>query len=183
MSLAPDPPRPPAGLVGALFVDHVGLRVPDLAQAVAFFVDVLGCDLLFEAGPWPAAPYRAASGATREGTLTLALLRAGPNLNVELLHYAGDDAPERHAGPLAGFVRDVDAALAAVAAAPGVRLVGAPETVPDGPSAGLRYGYFESPWGLLLEVISYPEALPYTRATAARAYRAAGGWRAAASGA
>lgn len=33
------------GLVGA---DHVGLTVPDLEEAVAFFVDVIGCDDIFD---------------------------------------------------------------------------------------------------------------------------------------
>ena len=35
-----------AGLPGLRGVDHVGITVPNMEQATAFFVDVLGCELL-----------------------------------------------------------------------------------------------------------------------------------------
>ncbi len=39
----------PPGIRGT---DHVGVTVPDLDQATAFFTDVLGCQLAFTAGPF-----------------------------------------------------------------------------------------------------------------------------------
>ncbi|MGH3107316.1 MAG: VOC family protein, partial [Rubrobacter sp.] len=34
-------------LPGLRGVDHIGITVPDMEQATSFFVDVLGCELLY----------------------------------------------------------------------------------------------------------------------------------------
>ena len=39
-------------LPGLLGVEHVGVTVPDMEAATAFFVDVLGGEVLFEVGPF-----------------------------------------------------------------------------------------------------------------------------------
>ena len=41
-----------AGLPGLTGVDHIGFTVPDLDQARAFLVDVLGCELMYTLGPF-----------------------------------------------------------------------------------------------------------------------------------
>jgi catechol-2,3-dioxygenase len=38
-------------LPGLRGVDHIGITVPDIEQAIAFFVDVLGCNLRFKRRP------------------------------------------------------------------------------------------------------------------------------------
>ena len=38
-------------LPGLRGVDHIGITVPDMEQATAFFIDVLGCELLYEREP------------------------------------------------------------------------------------------------------------------------------------
>jgi catechol 2,3-dioxygenase-like lactoylglutathione lyase family enzyme len=38
-------------LRGLRGVDHIGITVPNMEQATAFFVDVLGCKLLYEREP------------------------------------------------------------------------------------------------------------------------------------
>jgi catechol 2,3-dioxygenase-like lactoylglutathione lyase family enzyme len=38
-------------LPGLRGVDHIGVTVPDIEQATVFFVDVLGCELLYEREP------------------------------------------------------------------------------------------------------------------------------------
>ena len=38
-------------LRGLRGVDHIGITVPNMEQATAFFVDVLGCELLYEREP------------------------------------------------------------------------------------------------------------------------------------
>src|SRR4051812_37650194 len=40
------------GLPGVRGVDHIGFTVPDLEQAHAFLVDVLGCEYLYSLGPF-----------------------------------------------------------------------------------------------------------------------------------
>ena len=42
----------PAGIPSLRGHDHTGITVPDLEQAIAFFVDVVGCDLATRLAPW-----------------------------------------------------------------------------------------------------------------------------------
>ena len=43
--------RPNGNIPGLRGTEHVGFTVPDLAEATKFFVDVIGCELMFEVGP------------------------------------------------------------------------------------------------------------------------------------
>lgn len=40
------------GLPGLRRLDHIGITVPDLAEATAFLVDVLGCEYMYTLGPF-----------------------------------------------------------------------------------------------------------------------------------
>ena len=40
------------GLPGLRRLDHIGFTVPDLDEATAFLVDVLGCEYLYTLGPF-----------------------------------------------------------------------------------------------------------------------------------
>ena len=40
------------GLPGLAGADHIGITVPDLEAATRFFVDVIGCMVTFEVGPF-----------------------------------------------------------------------------------------------------------------------------------
>jgi len=174
------------GIPTARNVDHVGITVPDLEAAIRFFVDVLGCDLLYRNGPF-ADPegdgMERGLAVDRRAGLDLALLRCGPNLNVELLQFATPEPagpPPRNSDPgathLAFAVDDLAAAMAYLSAQHGVTLLAGPNVVPFGPSAGLRYVYFTAPWGLTLELVAVTPGLPYERETDARAYGPAPGW-------
>ena len=181
-----EPGRGRRGIPTARNVDHVGLTVPDLEQAIAFFVDVLGADLLFRAGPFadPDGDAMATTlGVDPRASATVALLRCGPVTNVELLEFRAPDraaAPPRNSDPgaahLAFYVDDLDAAVAYLRGQPGVEVMGGPTVVVGQPSAGLRYVYVRSPWGLQLELASYPDGLVYERTTAARHYGPAPAW-------
>jgi catechol 2,3-dioxygenase-like lactoylglutathione lyase family enzyme len=178
-------PRTRRGIPTARNVDHFGLTVPDLEGAIRFFVDVLGCELLYRAGPfedagdWMKAHLNAAPGAT----LVLAALRCGPTANVELLQFKTADGrtePPRTsdagAGHLAFYVEDLDAAIAYLEEQPGVEVLGGPTTVEGQPSEDLRFVYFLTPWGTPMELASWPEGMPYERGTPARLYGPAPSW-------
>jgi len=49
MACTPTMADGPPGIRGT---DHVGVTVPDMDQATAFFTDVLGCQLAYTAGPF-----------------------------------------------------------------------------------------------------------------------------------
>lgn len=160
-------------------VDHLGISVPDLDQALAFFTDVLGCDLLWRGGPYQDDGKWMAThlGVHPRATLNLAMVRCGPNLNVELLEYRIHEqrleAPknsDHSASHLCFFVADIKAALTYLGAQPGVTVMGEPAEVTEGGATGLRYVYFTAPWGLQLELAHWPEGMPYETSTKARLF-------------
>jgi catechol 2,3-dioxygenase-like lactoylglutathione lyase family enzyme len=175
--------RDPVGIPGARAVHHVAYTVPDLDQAVGFFVDVIGGELIYQLDR-VAAPAGDADWMTRKlgvpatAVCRIAMLRLGPVTNLELFEY---DAPEqRRTLPrnsdwgghhLAIHVDDVDLAVAYLEKQPGVRILGRPETIVDGPIAGDRWVYFTTPWGMHLELINLPAGAPFEAATEARPYR------------
>ncbi|WP_232847058.1 hypothetical protein [Shewanella nanhaiensis] len=40
------------GIPGLKGGDHIGFTVPDIEEATTFFVDVIGCSVLYDAGPF-----------------------------------------------------------------------------------------------------------------------------------
>jgi len=176
------------GIPTARNVDHVGITVPDLDGAIAFFVDVLGCEVLYRVGPWgdPTGDFMAAHyDVDPRATFSAAMVRCGPTLNVELVRWTAPDqttgAPRNSdagAAHLAFYVADIDAAVAYLAARPGVRVLAAPVPSASGPTDGQRSVYFLAPWGLSLELMSWPEGMPYERDTSARLFGPAPSWTA-----
>ena len=175
-----------SGIPGARGVHHVAYTVPNLAQAVEFFVKYLGAELLYQIGP---VEDKTGDWMTRKlnvhprASTHIAMLRLGPITNLELFEYT---APEQnHVLPrnsdwgghhLAFYVDDVDAAVAYLKTVPGVRVLGEPETITEGPIAGDRWVYFIAPWGLQLEVLNMPKGMPYEKTTQARLFEPAAPW-------
>lgn len=178
---------PTRGIPGARDVDHVGLTVPDLDQAVRFFVDVLGADLLWTDGPTSDPQGDSMTkrlGVDPRASMRLAMLRVGPNLNVELLEYhapgqntrmpVNSDVDVPH---LAFYVDDVDAA-GKYLEAHGCLLLSGPNVAPeDNPRAGQIMRYAVTPWRLTIELVHRPDHMPYEKNTDARLYGPAGAWR------
>ncbi|MBH1938905.1 VOC family protein [Streptomyces sp. AV19] len=171
------PPTTPAA------AHHVGCTVPDLEQAVAFFTDVLGAQLAYREGPYedPGGDWmRRQLGVHPRSAVRIAMLRLGATLNLELFQYEGpgrrremprnDDWGGHH---LALWADDFDASVRRLAATPGVRLLGEPQRVGEGPIEGTRWVYFTTPWGMHLELVHAPEGQPYERDTAVRLFRPA----------
>jgi catechol 2,3-dioxygenase-like lactoylglutathione lyase family enzyme len=83
------------GIPTATNVDHLGVTVPDLKQAVGFFTEVLGAEFLFsfQEGPGTSNPadLNKAFGVPTDSKLQIAMLRLGPTLNLELMEYETSD--------------------------------------------------------------------------------------------
>lgn len=158
--------RPSGGVPTLRSVDHAAYTVPDLDEAVSFFVDHFGGELIFHDGPF--------SGESDEMTrrlnvhprarCRLAMVRLGRHMNLELFEY---EAPDQETRPpsnsdvgghhLALYVDDIDAAHAYVTAIPGVVAMAGPNGVaPDSPVRGQRWFYFLTPWGMQMELTSCP---------------------------
>jgi glyoxylase I family protein len=153
-----------AGLPGLTGLDHVGFTVPDLEEARLFLVDVLGCEYLYSLGPferdgqWMASRLNVHRDARME---RLHFFRCGERAVFEVFQYAAPD--QRTTQPrnsdvgghhVALYVDDIEAAVAYLRAN-GVTVLGEP-TASTGPSAGQRWVYFLSPWGMQFELVSYP---------------------------
>ncbi|HXV95069.1 MAG TPA: VOC family protein, partial [Gaiellaceae bacterium] len=156
------------GLVGA---DHVGITVPDIDEAVAWFEDVLGCR-----APLTFGPFSDPTGTFMEDLLgvhpravieRITMVRCGRSANIELFEY---DAPDQRttfprnsdwAGHhIAFYVTDIDAAVAFMESKGVEKLLG-PLAVTEGPAAGQSINYFRAPFGTFIELISYPNGMAY----------------------
>jgi catechol 2,3-dioxygenase-like lactoylglutathione lyase family enzyme len=170
----------PSSMPGLCGIEHIGLTVPDLNQATAFFVDVLGCAVAFEAGPFRAdndwmAEHLNVHPRAEIRRLRMLTCANGPAL--ELFEYnapvqaqtgpANSDVGGHH---VAFYVEDLTAAVRYLRER-GVRVLGEPTELTAGPSAGLSFVYFLAPWGLQLELVSYPRGLAYEATSAVRLWR------------
>ncbi|MFJ5938485.1 VOC family protein [Streptomyces cinereoruber] len=169
------------GIPTARNVDHHAFTVPDLDQAVRFFVDVLGAQELYVLGPvrddgdWMTRQLAVHPRASAR----IALLRLG-DTNIELFEYT---APEQRTElprnsdvgghHLAIGVADIDRAVAHLRDVPGVVVQGDVQHIAEGPIAGNRWVYFRAPWGLQMELQQVAEEPPYEKETGARLYRPA----------
>jgi catechol 2,3-dioxygenase-like lactoylglutathione lyase family enzyme len=158
-------------------IDHAGFTVPDLDQAIDFFVDAFGAEVVLRTGPYDGVGYVWPGETEAEsGALRLALLRHGSH-NFELLEYKNCascqlTAPPRPAevgsGHIAFYVDDIATAVAELRARPGIQILGEVITDEEGPMTGVDWVYVLSPWGMTIELIRWPLGMPYERTTTAR---------------
>lgn len=159
-------------------IDHVGVSVPDLSQAVEFFVDVFGCELVYEAGPYPNVGYFwPGESAPEPATVRLAVLNHNDTHNIELLEYTekprngNDVAPrpsDRGGSHLAFHVEDITVAVEQLKQRSDVAFLGEVDREQGGPIDGLDWVYLQTSWGLIIELLSYRPGLPYEATTTAR---------------
>jgi glyoxylase I family protein len=157
---------------GLARVDHIGITVPDLEAATTWLLDVIGCELIYELGPFKAD----ASDWMREHMNVhprtvmnrLRFFRVNGQAILEVFEYS---SPEQNATPprnsdigghhVALYVEDLDAAVAYLREC-GVTVLGEP-TASSSASAGQRWLYFLAPWGMQWELVSYPDGKAYDR--------------------
>lgn len=154
------------GAAGSRAFDHVGVNVPDLDTAVNFFQTVFGARVIFRL---PRPEGAGDTGATRLGApadaaFALAMISIG-SAAIELVEWS---LPAAASGPaadpwspggchIAVAVGNVAETLAAVRLADGVRVLSGPLTFESGPTPGVTNAFIMTPWGALVELISWPE--------------------------
>lgn len=175
---------PPAGggMPGLRGTDHIGFTVPDLDQAVRFFVDVIGCEAFYDLGPFQSdGDWMTTHLNVHPRTVMrrLKFLRCRSGSNFEIFEYESPD--QNRTQPrnsdvgghhLAFYVDDMAAALEHLRQH-GVRILGEPTVRDSGPSGGQTWVYFLAPWGMQLELVSYPNGKAYERDTTARLWHPA----------
>jgi catechol 2,3-dioxygenase-like lactoylglutathione lyase family enzyme len=170
------------GLPGLCGTDHIGFTVPDLDQAIRFFVDVVGCEEIYQLGPFQSDGdwmREHLNVHPRTVMRRLSFLRCGHGSNFEIFEYEAPD--QRREQPrnsdigghhLAFYVEDFGAALEYLRVQ-GLTILGEPTVRDSGPSAGQTWVYFLSPWGMQLELVSYPNGKGYERAISRRLWHPA----------
>lgn len=156
-------------LPGLRGTDHVGFTVPDLEQAHDFFVRIIGCEHVYT------LPSRGSHDDWMRTHLNVdpravirevRFYRCAFGSNFELFEYETPEpqAPQPQNSDIGGhhlafYVDDMDAAVDYLVAE-GIRVLGEP-TASGAASAGQRFLYFLSPWGMQFELVSFPGGKAY----------------------
>lgn len=163
-----------SGLPGLRGGEHIGLTVPDLEAATRFLCDVLGAVVVFDGGPIEDEDtVTRVLGAEPGDRCRYRFLRLGHGLNLEVFEYRTADPGRMPGNHQAGghhvalYVDDIHAAVNHLAEH-GVAMAGPPERIEKGPAAGSDWVYFRAPWGLQMELVSYPGGKAYERDAAVR---------------
>jgi catechol 2,3-dioxygenase-like lactoylglutathione lyase family enzyme len=163
MDAAHDSPATSVGTVGPFRrADHTGITVSSVADALHFWVDILGFRLV-EQTHYDNSVFLENVVGVMEAEVTLAMVEGPAGHFVELLEYhaPGDrtvmkprscDVGSVH---LAYMVDRLDTLLDKVEAA-GWHRLGAPQTVVGGARDGLRIAYVRGPDGVTLEFLQAP---------------------------
>lgn len=161
-----------SGIPGLRGTDHIGFTVPDLEAAVEFFVDVIGCEPFYRDGPfqsdedWMKVHLNVRADAVIE---KICWLRCANGPNFELFQYKAADqiqTPPKNSDigghHLAFYVDDFNSALQYLKDRQ-IRILGEPTVRVKGPNSGQTWVYFLAPWGMQLELVSYPGGKGYEK--------------------
>ncbi|MEH6628187.1 MAG: VOC family protein [Motiliproteus sp.] len=167
-----------AGIPGMRGSQHLGFTVPNAQEAVDFFVDVIGCEAFYTIGPF--GPFdndwmTENLDVNKDAVIKIAhLVRCGNGLSLEIFEYSSPD--QRTEKPknsdigghhLAFYVDDMTTAVKYLEDK-GVKVLAKPHTFTDTGMEGLTWVYFMAPWGMQLEIVSYPNGQGYERTTGRR---------------
>lgn len=158
---------------GVRGIDHIGFTVPDIDQGVSFFHDVMGCTEVMRFGPFSDDKTDFMKDLVnvnpRAVIKQIAMMRCGEGSNIELFQYNSPD--QNTAMPknsdygghhIAFYVKDIKAAVDK-ARALGLKTFMGPFELKEGPAAGQSITYVLTPWGMQLELISYPNGMAYEK--------------------
>ncbi|MGN8551243.1 UNVERIFIED_CONTAM: VOC family protein [Microbacterium sp. SLM126] len=156
-------------LPGMRGIDHFGFTVPDLDEAERFLVDILGAVPIYVLGAKRADDdwMTVQLGVNARTTIReIRFYRLGSGTNLEVFEYDSADGQAEQprnsdigGHHLALYVDDIDAA-ADYLRGEGVDVMGEP-VASAGASAGQRWLYFRSPWGMQFELVSFPDGKAY----------------------
>lgn len=171
---------------GVVGINHVGFTVPNEAQAVKFFHEVLGCQKAYEFGPFEDKKDDLMKDMLNVNPRAvidhLTMMRCGEGSNIEIFQYTAPD--QKTAYPLnsdmggfhiAFYVKNEDVAVKK-ARALGLKVLKGPVPIKTGPAAGQTVNYVLTPWGQQLELISYPKGMAYEHDTKVRLWAPHGGY-------
>ncbi|BAU33227.1 VOC family protein [Microcella alkaliphila] len=157
------------GIPGLRGTEHIGFTVPDLDAAEDFFVTVIGCERIYSLGPYVRdddwmSEHLNVHPRTVIRELRFFRCKHGPNFEIFEYESADGQNPQPRNSDIGGhhlafYVDDMDVAVAYLRSN-GVRVLGEP-TASTAASEGQRWVYFLAPWGMQLELVSFPNGKAY----------------------
>ena len=158
------------GLPGLCGTDHIGFTVPDLEAATRFFVDIIGCEVFYDLGPFSANDdwMQVRLNVHKDAVMRrLRFFRCRNGSNFEVFEYESPDQCRRQprnsdvgGHHLAFYVDDMGSAVAYLKRN-NIKVLGDPTIRDSGPSGGQAWVYFLAPWGMQFELVSYPSGKAY----------------------
>ena len=154
-------------------VQHIGLTVPDMEEAVRFFETMFGGVTVLSTGLIDVDDEFMINKLGVPGDrriLDIKTLRCGNGTNLELFEYSGEPEPTpiKRNSEVGGFhiAFEVDDAVAAAERLrqDGVDVLEGPTYIDAGPMEGLTWVYLRAPWGQFLELVSMSGPLGYEAA-------------------
>lgn len=171
----------PTGIPGLRGTEHIGFTVPDLNEATDFFVDVIGCELVYSLGPFAREDdwmkeHLNVHPRTVMRELRFFRCKQGPNFEIFQYEPFNPPAPQPLNSDIGGhhlafYVDDFDKAYEYLKEK-GVRFLSEP-TLSSKASEGQKWVYFFSPWGMQLELVSFPNGKAYEKSTSLRLWHPA----------
>ncbi|MFC3352408.1 VOC family protein [Sphingobacterium zeae] len=152
-------------------IDHVGMTVPDVNAAAAFFEKALDAKTLYDVLPEGSKPYEGAETEQQLGIpkgskiVHMRLVQIGKGPTIELFQF--EAAPQQKVAGLndyglqhiAVYVDDIDAAAKQFETAGGT-LLSPPHPLANVEDMPRNKGvYAKTPWGTLVELLTYPDGL------------------------
>lgn len=151
-------------------VDHIGFTVPSIDEAVGFFEKHFGFKVAYEHGPFSSDDdwMRVHLNVNPRDVLEKIVMMEAGNFLLEIFQYSASQT-QKKVGPMnsdiggdhvAFYVDDMRQAVEYLRAQ-GLTVLGEPTVMDKGPTAGETWVYFLSPWGMQLELVSYPNGKAY----------------------
>ncbi len=166
-------------------IDHIGITVPDLDAAAAFLEAALGAVPLYDNTTRQDPPFGGQDAidvlGVKAGTQMLAqrMLRIGDGPGIELFQMSAPDGTQGSAatpsdlglGHFAVYTDDIDATAKRFADAGGTLLRGPNEMLGIEKGPGNQFMYARTPWGTIVELITYPSPESYEATTDKRRWK------------
>jgi catechol 2,3-dioxygenase-like lactoylglutathione lyase family enzyme len=158
-------------------IQHIGLTVPDMEEAVAFFTRIFGAVCVMECGSVDVDDefmIRRLGVPSGRRIKDQRVIRLGNGGNLELFEYSGepDQTPVKQNSEIGAchFALEVKDAVEATERlrAAGVDVLDGPTLITSGPMEGLTWVYLRSPWGQFLELVSTTGPMGYEKSDGPR---------------
>lgn len=168
------------GIPGNRGAEHFGFTVPDIKEAIDFFENIIGAEVLYEIGPFASDDNWMEEHLNvhpRTRIPTAVIVRCGNGANFEIFEYESPDQEKkmprnsdwggRH---IAFYVDDIHEAVTWLKENE-ITVQGEPVEMSEGPNAGETWVYFLSPWGMQFELVSYEKGKAYEKDAEKRAFK------------